>query len=154
MAAILANVIPVFLSHWSSFTLILFQLPFSMSHTFHLTCLSILSSSTWNHFLRNSRRILMSDLWPISRVSDDSYCNFVSISSVNVFQSTSVKPEFRSEMLAGSCTAWSMVSSPMVRCHLTRPSVPETTVLTPSSAKLVLANTSLVLYSSIWNQLS
>lgn len=60
---------------------------------------------------------------------------------VRLSQSTSVRPVSRSEMPAGSCTASSTVSSPMVRCHLTRLLVEETMPSTPSSLRQELAST-------------
>merc|ERR1712168_112135 len=72
---------------------------------------------------------------------------------VNVSPSMSDRPVSRSEMPVGSCTAWSMESSPMVKCHLTKPSEAAMTHLTPSSAKPALASTCPALCSSIWSQL-
>ena len=71
----------------------------------------------------------------------------------NVFPSTSDKPESRSVMPAGSCTAWNTESSLMVRCHQTRQLEAVMTPSTPSSARLVLANTSQEPSSLTWNQL-
>ena len=43
--------------------------------------------------------------------------------SVSVFPFMLAKPDAKSVTLAGSCTAWSMVSSLMDRCPATRPLV-------------------------------
>ena len=71
--------------------------------------------------------------------------------SVSVFLSTLVKPGFRLEMLVGSCTAWSMEFSLMVRCRATKPSAEEMIPSTRFSAKLERENTFLALCLSIWN---
>ena len=73
--------------------------------------------------------------------------------SVNVSQSTLAKPEFRLEMLVGSCTAWSMEFSLMARCRVTRLSAEETIPSTRFSAKQERENTFLALCSLTWNQL-
>ena len=65
---------------------------------------------------------------------------FFSPSSVSVSVSTSARLVSRSATPAGSCTAWSMASSLMARCPVTRPSVVEMTPSTPSSVRLELAN--------------
>merc|ERR1712018_394857 len=57
------------------------------------------------------------------------------------------------EMLAGSCTAWNMESSPMDKCQVTRLLEVETTRSTPSSVKLVLESMSPELYSWTWSHL-
>merc|ERR1712142_855825 len=75
-------------------------------------------------------------------------------SCVSVSLSTLAKPVSRSVMPAGSCTAWSTVSSLMARCPLTRPSAVAMTPSTPSSARLALASTSPGPSSSIWSPLS
>merc|ERR1711953_921306 len=49
----------------------------------------------------------------------------------------------RSATVAGSCTAWSMASSLMVRCRATRPSAVVMTRSTPSSPRPALASMSL-----------
>ena len=67
--------------------------------------------------------------------------------SVSVFLSTLAKPEFKLEMLVGSCTAWSMEFSLMARCRATKPSAVVMIPLTPFSAKLERENTFLVLSS-------
>merc|ERR1712042_24358 len=72
---------------------------------------------------------------------------------VNVSPSMSDRPVSRSVMLAGSCTAWSMASSPMAKCPQTKPLEEEMTLSTPSSAKLERASTFLVPFSSTWSQL-
>ena len=74
-------------------------------------------------------------------------------SSVSVFLSILVKPESRSAMHAGSCTAWNMVSSLMVRCPVTRPLEVVMIPSTPSSVRLELASTSPGPSSSTWSQL-
>ena len=89
---------------------------------------------------RERRRTCLSDL-PLSRC-------------VNVSQSTLVKPVFKLVMPVGSCIVWNMVSSPMVKCRQTRPLAVVTTRSTPSSVKLVPANTCPVPFSSTWNPLS
>merc|ERR1712136_472851 len=73
---------------------------------------------------------------------------------VNVFVSTLVKLVSRSVTPAGSCTAWSMASNLMDRCHLTSQLVVAMTHSTLSSRKLDPASTFPVPSSSIWNQLS
>ena len=73
--------------------------------------------------------------------------------SVSVFLSTLAKPEFRSVMLVGSCTAWSMESSLMARCPVTRQSVEEMIPSTHFSARLEQENTFLAPSLLIWNQL-
>ena len=72
----------------------------------------------------------------------------------NVWVFTWVKPECRSAMHAGSCTVWSMASSPTVRCPPTRPSAGETTPSTPSSARQVPESTCLALSSLTLSRLS
>ena len=72
--------------------------------------------------------------------------------SVNVFQSTLVKPEFRSVTPVGSCTAWSMEFSLMAKCPATKLSAEETIPSTHSSARPERENTFLVPCSLIWNQ--
>merc|ERR1712131_316165 len=56
-------------------------------------------------------------------------------------------------MPVGNFTAWNMVFSQTVKCHLTRPLVVVMIHSTPFSLKLVLANMSHVPFSLIWNQL-
>ena len=73
-------------------------------------------------------------------------------SSVSVSPSMSVKPVSRWEMHAGSCTAWSTVSSLMARCPVTRPLEAEMTPSTPSSARLAPASTFPGLSLLIWSQ--
>merc|ERR1712071_81413 len=73
---------------------------------------------------------------------------------VTLFLSTSDKPESKSVTHVGSCTAWNMESSLMVRCLLTRPLEVVTILSTLSSARLVLVNTSQELSLWILNQLS
>merc|ERR1712093_122630 len=68
------------------------------------------------------------------------------------FPSTSVKLVSRSVMPAGSSSALSTVSSQMVKCHPTNPSVVVTMPSTPSSPRLVLESTSQELSSSISSQ--
>merc|ERR1712142_1335587 len=72
---------------------------------------------------------------------------------VNVSPSMSDRPVSRSVMLAGSCTVWSMASSPMAKCPQAKPLEEEMTLSTPSSAKLERASTFLVPFSSTWSQL-
>merc|ERR1712136_77363 len=55
--------------------------------------------------------------------------------------------------LHGSCIAWNMVSSLMVKCHLTKLSEVEMIPSTPSSVKLVLENMYRELFLSTLNQL-
>ena len=76
-----------------------------------------------------------------------------SFDSESVFLSTLAKPEFKLEMLAGSCTAWSMEFSLMAKCRATRPSAEETIPSTRFSARLERENTFLALCSLTWNQL-
>merc|ERR1711872_142339 len=72
----------------------------------------------------------------------------------SVSLSTSDKPESRSEMPVGSCTALSTVSSLTDRCHRTRPLEEEMTASTRSSQRRGPANTSQELCSLIWSLLS
>ena len=72
--------------------------------------------------------------------------------SVNVSLYTSAKPEFRLEMLVGSCTAWNMEFSLTARCRVTRLSAEETIPSTHFSARLERENTFLALCSLIWSQ--
>ena len=72
--------------------------------------------------------------------------------SVNVFLSMLAKPEFRLEMLVGSCTAWSMEFSLMARCPATRLSAEETIPSTHFLARLERENTFLAPCSLTWNQ--
>ena len=72
---------------------------------------------------------------------------------MSVFQSTLVKPEFRLATLAGSCTAWSMEFSLMVKCPATKLSAEETIPSTHSSAKPERENTFLAPSLLTWNQL-
>ena len=74
-----------------------------------------------------------------------------SVCSVSASLSTWGRPESRSAMHAGSCTAWSMASSPTVRCPPTRPSAAATTPSTPSLARLAPASTYLAPYSLTWS---
>merc|ERR1712048_454003 len=69
-----------------------------------------------------------------------------------LFLSTSDRPVSRSVTPAGSSSALSTESSQTVRCHLTRPSVAEMMLSTPSSLRLVLASTSQELSSLISSQ--
>ena len=78
-------------------------------------------------------------------------CSSFSVCSVSASLSTWGRPEFRSAMHAGSCTAWSMASSPTVRCPPTRQSAAATTPSTPSSARLAPASTCLAPYSLTWS---
>ena len=73
--------------------------------------------------------------------------------SASVSLSTSDKLVSKLEMPAGSSIVLSMVSSLTARCLLTRLSVEETTLSTPSSARLEPASTCHVLSSSIWSPL-
>ena len=73
--------------------------------------------------------------------------------SVNVSQFILAKLAAKSVMPVGNSTAWNMVSSPMDKCHLTKPLEPETIPSTPSSQKLVLASMYQEQYLSIWNPL-
>merc|ERR1712071_624701 len=59
--------------------------------------------------------------------------NLITPSCVNVSLSTSVKLVSRSVTPAGNCTAWSMESNLMVRCHLTNRLEVVMTLSTPSS---------------------
>merc|ERR1712071_735107 len=77
--------------------------------------------------------------------------NLITPSCVNVSLSTSVKLVSRSVTPAGNCTAWSMESNLMVRCHLTNRLEVVMTLSTPSSPKPVPASTSLVPSLSTWN---
>ena len=77
---------------------------------------------------------------------------FKSFDSVNVFLSMLAKPEFRLEMLVGSCTAWSMEFNLMARCPATRLSAEETIPSTHFSARLERENTFLAPCSLTWNQ--
>merc|ERR1712071_740401 len=70
---------------------------------------------------------------------------------VNVFLSTLVKPVSRLVTPAGSCTAWSMASNLMVRCHLTSLSVVVMTRSTPSSPRPDRESMYPVLFSLIWS---
>ena len=98
------------------------------------------------------------DLWFIPTVREHSCCEiskFVSFHfSVSVFLSTLAKPEFRLVTLVGSCTAWSMEFSLMVKCPVTRQSVEEMIPSTHFSARLEQENTFLAPSLLIWNQLS
>ena len=78
---------------------------------------------------------------------------FILLFSVSASLSTLVKPGSRLATPAGSCTAWSMGSSLMGRCPLTRLSVQETTPSTPSSPRLELASTCPGLSLLTWSQL-
>merc|ERR1712172_149606 len=73
-------------------------------------------------------------------------------SCVSASPSTSARPVARLVTPAGSSTALSMASSPMVTCPPTRPS--EMTPSRPSSQRPVLASTSQERGSSIWSPLS
>ena len=73
--------------------------------------------------------------------------------SVNVSLSTLAKPEFRLEMLVGSCTAWNMEFSLMARCRVTRLSAEETIPSTRFSARLEQENTFLAPCSLTWSRL-
>merc|ERR1711976_1099818 len=79
--------------------------------------------------------------------------NQINRKCVSASQSTLVRLVFRSVTPAGSCTAWSTVSSLMARCPVTRPLEVVMTPSTPSSVRLVLANTSPGLSLWIWNPL-
>ena len=72
--------------------------------------------------------------------------------SASVFLCTLAKPEFRLVTLVGSCTAWSMESSLMVKCPVTRQSVEEMIPSTHFSARLEQENTFLAPSLLIWNQ--
>ena len=74
------------------------------------------------------------------------------VRSVNVFQSTLVKPEFRLATLVGSCTAWSMEFSLMAKCPATKLSAEETIPSTRFSARPERENTFLVPCLLTWNQ--
>ena len=81
------------------------------------------------------------------------HCIVLVVCSVNVSVYMSAKPESRWAMPAGSCTAWSTVSSLTARCPVTRPSEEVTTRSTRSSVRLEPANTFHVPSSLIWSQL-
>merc|ERR1712178_628151 len=72
---------------------------------------------------------------------------------VSASQSTSVRPAARLAMPVGSCTAWSMASSPTGTCLRTS-SWAVMTPLPPSSRRLVPGSMSRGQSSLIWNQLS
>merc|ERR1711973_63458 len=72
-------------------------------------------------------------------------------SCVSVSLSTLDKPVARSVMRVGNSTVWNMESSRTVRCPATKPSEAVMILSTPSSAKLVLENMSLELFSWTWN---
>merc|ERR1712178_80682 len=76
----------------------------------------------------------------------------LTITMKEVISSTSVKLVSRSVTPAGSSSALSTVSSQMVKCHPTNPSVVVTMPSTPSSPRLVLESTSQELSSSISSQ--
>ena len=68
---------------------------------------------------------------------------------MNVSQSMLARPDVRLAMLAGSCTVWSMASSPMAIFQLKRTRVSRTMKLSiPSSVRLDRENTFLVPSSS------
>ena len=69
--------------------------------------------------------------------------------SVSAFLFMWGKPGCRLAMLAGSCTVWSMASSLMDKCLLTKPSAEETIPSTLSSVRLVLGSMSHELFSWI-----
>lgn len=71
--------------------------------------------------------------------------------SVNVSQFMLDKLVSRLVMPAGNCIVWSMASSLMAKCHLTKPLVGVMTVLTPSSVKLVQGNMYQEQSSLTWN---
>ncbi|ODM93162.1 hypothetical protein Ocin01_13519 [Orchesella cincta] len=73
--------------------------------------------------------------------------------NVSVSLSMLDKPESRLVMPAGNSTVSSTESSPMAKCHLTRPSELVMIPSTPSSVKLELASTFPVLSSLTWSQL-
>ena len=77
------------------------------------------------------------------------YFNF----SVSASLSTLDKLVARLVTPAGNCTALSMESSQMVRCHQTRPLEVVTTLSIPSSARLELESTFQELSLLIWSQL-
>ena len=80
------------------------------------------------------------------------YFSFV-LCSVSAFLFMWGKPGCRLAMLAGSCTVWSMASSLMDKCLLTKPSAEETIPSTLSSARLVLGSMFPEPFSWIWNRL-
>ena len=71
---------------------------------------------------------------------------------MSVFLCTLAKPEFRLEMLVGSCTVWNMEFSLMARCRATKLSVEEMILSTRFSARLERENTFLVQCSLTWSQ--
>ena len=71
----------------------------------------------------------------------------------NVYRFILVKPEFKWVMHVGNCTALSMVSSQMVKCHRTKPCVVVMTHSTHSSVKLARENMYQELFLLTLNQL-
>ena len=63
--------------------------------------------------------------------------------SVNVSQFILAKLAAKLVMPVGNSTALNMVSSPMDKCHLTKPLEPETIPSTPSSQRLAQASISI-----------
>ena len=82
----------------------------------------------------------------------DTYLLFKSC-SVSVSLSTSDKLVSKSAMLAGSSTAWSMESSLMDKCHLTRPLEAAMIPSILSLVRLELESMSPVQSLLIWNPL-
>ena len=76
------------------------------------------------------------------------------VCSVSASACMSARPECRWAMPAGSCTVWSMASSPTVRCRATRRSAEATTRSTRSSARPEPASTCLEPSSSTLSPLS
>lgn len=70
------------------------------------------------------------------------YTIILDVFSVSASLFTLVRLEYRSVMPAGNCTAWNMVSSRTVKCHLIKPSEVATTASILSLARPVLASMS------------